>query len=199
MNRISFLRSAGVGLLISLVSASSYYIFNVFLDAYSAWALSISLATFLALLFITRNGSLKQGGISLLLLYAGSCLIALLLAPSIGTLAIFNVLWLWVARSLVWHKHVISSLADLILCGTSLVATVAVGDYTQSAFMTYWSFFLAQSLIIPIVSFCRQQLLGETELNDTKMKTAQTSHDHFERARRNAEKSLQALVRRSNY
>ena len=193
MNYLSFLRSAGVGILISLFAASSFSIVKITLDAYSAWALSISIATFLSLIFMVRKNGLKKGGFSLLVCYLASSLVVLLISPSIAVLAIFNTLWLWITRTVLWHKHAISSVGDLVLSVGSLFIAFAVGAHTQSVFMSFWSFFLAQALIAPTLSFCRQQLSGKNDIVPSYIARTTDNKTQFDQARRSAERALRLL------
>jgi hypothetical protein len=92
---------------------------------------------------------------------------------------------IWLIRSLYFYSSGLSAMADLMLNSLSLVAAVWAARHTGSVFLSFWCFFLTQSLFVFIpVRFSRGS--GATQTRPLHL-------DRFQRAHRSAEAAVRRL------
>ena len=170
----SFIHNAITGLIISAIASGGYQLLRLGFEPYLASSLAITLATGLFILFsfsLKPNADTNnKGQVTLLFSFFASAALILLITPPISVVIILSLLWVWLARSWHCHKSLLVAMIDLALCGFSLSIAISAGAYSQSTFMAFWSFFLTQSMIVPSIEYCRNQLrkdpsLGLSELN----------------------------------
>ena len=170
----SFIHNAITGLIISAIASGGYQILRLGFEPYSASSSAIILAASLFIIFLFNpkpsEETSKKGQVTLLFTFFASAVLMLLMAPPISVVIILSLLWIWLARSWHCHKSLLVAMVDLALCGFSLSIAISAGAYSQSTFMAFWSFFLTQSMIVPSIEYCRNQLrkdpsLGLSELN----------------------------------
>ena len=174
MKSQSFIQNAITGLIISAIASGGYQLLRIGFEPYLASSLAITLATGLFILFsfsLKPNADISnKGQVTLFFTFLASAVLMMLTTPPISAVTIVSLLWVWLARSWQCHKSLLVAMIDLALSGFSLSIAVSAGIYSQSIFMAFWSFFLTQSMIVPSIEYCRNQLrkdgsFGLSELN----------------------------------
>ena len=195
MRNNSFIKSATVGFLISALVTATCWLLTAALDRYSAMALSLSIAATLYLIYLLFAGAQKKGSFSLLAIFLLTTFSLLLSAASLTVLATASVVWISLARSVARRQTILPSLLDLGLSVSSLVAAIFVCIHTQSVFLTFWSFFLCQSLVLPAIKFSRKCFSDQSvDLDIDYTIPSDQARSAFSQAHQNAESAINKLI-----
>ena len=156
---------------------------SIVFNSYFLLKLALASSLFAYLVIVMRSSGKKQGkallGAALvLLLFVGDLL-------SLEVFALFLLLTLWIIRSSLSYRSMISTILDGALVGLAALLSLAVLNYSGSVSKTVWVFFLAQSLSVFIPhSFSKK---GETFIGSAK--------SDFDLALSSANKALREMAR----
>jgi len=142
------------------------------------------------LLWARKN---KRGSILVLCSVLGLAFVGIVLLPTLY-FVLFACLVLWALRSLLWHRCLLSSAADAVLCGAGLILAVISVLHTGSFIAAVWSFFLLQALFVLIPE--RFSFNAGKERVEVAYCTerANVRAEDFERAHRTAENAIAQMI-----
>lgn len=197
MHNLPFLRSVIMALLISAATAVLYLSLSLIVDQVSAIQLCTSAATLAYLVYLLCQADARYGRISTIGAFLTCTLLAAFLWPSTLELAAFNVGFIWLVRAVYFHKHALLALSDLVISVVTFTAAIAAALQSNSIFLAFWSFFLAQAMILPLLNYLFAGFVAQR--NPTRQgASVQVQSDHnqqqFQRAYLNAESALRKLA-----
>ncbi len=187
MKRPGFYEGVLVAVVASVAGAALYGVMATFFNiAFSARAM-LALIGSAYLVYLLARSPKKRGRMTAVLCWALSLFGVWLLDPPFVGVVILLAAVLWLIRSLLYYRSVISSLVDLGLSGFGLVAGLWAFLNSGSLLLALWTLFLVQALfaLIP-VQWSVQGRHANTPANADRA-------DPFMRAHRNAEAALGKL------
>ena len=188
MKAPSFFEGVVVALIASIAGEFVFMVLPWFVASKLAGLLLISLLSISYLIYLLRRSPLKTGRVTLLLVWAATSLIAVVLDGGFLVYLFLQLTFIWLSRSLYFHKGLFGALADLGLHG--IAAAFGVWAYARSGslFLALWSFFLVEALF-PL-------LPGSASSNSSRYQDKSTNNPLFEQAHRSALAALQRLSTR---
>ena len=147
MKTLNFWQGVFVALTASLLGSIVYFALSNLFSADCGIRLVISglaLAYSLYLLSCSRE---RTGRITFMLVFCIAIALLWLLYPALS-LCFWQVLAIWLMRSLYCHSGLLASLADLGLSMLSLAAAFWTLGSTGNLFLSIWCFFLTQALFV---------------------------------------------------
>ena len=190
MKSISFYRGVGVALVLSIVASVCCLVTTMFFGADAAIRITISAVTLGYILHLLNHADAGIGKFSIVSLYVFSAALLLLLWPITLDHALFSVAAIWMVRTLCFHKRFIYALFDLAFSAVSFVAAIAAVLQSHSVFISFWSFFLAQAFILPVLNYYLSKY--SDSLNQSNSSSA--SHQRFYQAHNSAQNALRKLA-----
>ncbi|MCB0322868.1 MAG: hypothetical protein KDD69_04820 [Bdellovibrionales bacterium] len=146
---VSTVVAAPLSMALWLVFGSAYIYLSVFCLAVGYHA------------YLLRRAGRKAGKA-----VVGLCALAVLgaatLFGSLGEAVIVGVAFIWIIRSVFYQRSVISSLADLFLCGLSIGAGAWGFAVSSSVLVAVWCFFLVQAAVALVPTELGRRRSGET-------------------------------------
>jgi len=195
MTSPSFFRGALIALLLSLSASLIYLTTSLILDTNLAIRLTIPATVLGYILFLLSKSDIAFGKLTVVALYVLGTITLLYLWPDIIVYALFYIGFIWLVRAMYYHNHFLSALADLLFTALSFIAALSAIIQSQSIFMSFWCFFLAQALILPILNYAvnRFKATAKTKITGQQEQTVQL----FFKAHRNAQEALVKLAKRA--
>ena len=145
MKRLGFMPALGFALGVSVLGTLLAKILSpLFAGALLARALCTALS-FAYVLFLLARSSQRRGRVSLLAVWCCAALAIALLCPSLLSMSAAHLTLIWLARALLFHKSLLTALADLLLSALSLAAGCWALFATGSLFASLWSLCLVQA------------------------------------------------------
>lgn len=191
MASLSFFRSALIALALSAAASVIYLSATTFFGTDLAIRLTISAVTFGYILYLLGKADVAFGKISFISVYLVSIAAFLYLWPDIVVYALCHVGFIWLVRTVYYHSNFFYALADLVLSVVGFGAALGAVMQSHSVFMSFWSFFLAQALILPALHyfFSKRQPKGSSMAAQN-----QRSQPRFHQAHRSAQEALRKLA-----
>ena len=186
MTSLGFFRSAVVALIISIAAVVLFYCTTILFSNGEAIRLTISAATFGYICYLLSSAEVSFGKLTIVATYLAGTAAMLLVWPDIVLFALFHVGFIWLVRTVYYHNNIFCALADLAFSTVSFIAAVGAVLQSNSVFLSFWSFFLAQALVMPVLHY----LFRKRESDDHKLPAEQG----FYEAHRNAENALRKLA-----
>jgi len=187
MKSATFPEGALLALVSSLVGTISYTALMPVVGGEMAICMIITCLGLGYILYILKRSGERIGLLSTLVLWAVITIAMLLFMPSPFLFLTIQLGLIWIIRSLYFYASVISALADLVLVGFSLMATVWATDQTGSLFLGIWCCFLVNALFVFIPVDMKQR-------NYKSGRLAEQS-DRFQQAYQAAESAFKQILR----
>ena len=195
MSTLSFFRGALVALVLSISASLIYFATTMIFTSDLAIRATISSVTFAYVLYLLSRTDTAFGKLSFVSFYLISSALLLMFWPVTLEHALFSVGFIWLVRTVYYHSNFYYALVDLMFSVVSFMAALGAIAQSHSIFMSFWSFFLTQALILPILHhfFNKGVLFGQQ--NDACQPHGNGSEQRFYQAHNNAK---QALVKLAN-
>ncbi len=193
MTNLPFFRSVIIALLISAATAVLYLSVSLIFDQFTAIQLCTSAATLAYLVYLLGQTKVRFGRVSTIGVFLACTLLAWFISPSILLSAAFNVGFIWLVRAVYYHSSALVALADLVISIVTFTAAIAAAFQSHSIFLAFWSFFLAQAMIVPVLNYVFNKGNRDKDRSSTSAHVNCTEQ-HFQRAYRNAESALRKLA-----
>jgi len=196
MIALSFFRSTLIALLVSATASVLYLSLSLLFDHLVAIQVSSSFATLAYLFYLLSQAEVHFGRVSSVGAFLVCSLLVWFVSPPLLVLSIFNVGFIWLVRTIYFHNNAFLAVADLAFSVIAFTAALAAATQSQSVFLAFWSFFLAQAMIMPVLNFAAKKF---TFGRDTSYPHETENHHQqsFHRAYRNAENALRKLAANS--
>ena len=185
MKRLSFVDALVLALVLSVSGGVTATMLG---PLCSGVLLSRALCTALAfvyVLFLIMRSRLRSGRVSLLATWLLAALAIVLFSPSLLVMVIAHLVLIWLTRGLLFHRSVLSALADLGLCALSLATAAWALLETGSVFISLWCLLLVQAACVLLPARLGNPACAGTEVDD--------NNTRFAHAARAAEQALHAL------
>jgi len=193
MPSISFFRGALAALILSIAAAAIYFCATTLLDSALAIRLTMSAVTLGYLLVLLSNSEVSFGKVSFVSFYIVGAILIIYLWPSTLTYALYHVGYIWLVRTVYYHNSFLPALADLVYSVLSFTAALGAIQQSHSIFISFWSFFLAQALILPVLRhFISEQSSASNERSMAVQNTG--SQQKFHQSHRTAQEALRKLA-----
>ena len=185
MRRLSFIEALVLALVLSVIGGVTA---SMLAPLCSGVLVSRALCTALAfvyVLFLLMRSRLRSGRVSLLTAWLLAALGIVLFSQSLLIMVIAQLVLIWLIRALLFHRSVLSALADFGLCALSLAAAAWSLRETGSVFISLWCLLLVQAacVLLPARLGTPARASAEVDENNTR----------FAHAARAAEQALFAL------
>lgn len=197
MHSLSFFRSAVVALILSISASLIYFSMITLFTNGLAIRITISAVTFGYLLYLLNKKDTEFGKLSFISLYLISSTLLLLFWPVTLEHALFSVGFIWLVRTVYYHNNFFCALVDLVFSVVSFTAALGAIAQSHSIFMSFWSFFLTQALILPILHYFFNKSGGSANDRDGSHSRKSDSERRFYQAHTNAQNALGKLAIRS--
>ena len=145
MKRLGFMPALGFALGLSVLGTLLGKILSPLFDAALLARVLCSALSLSYVLFLLARSGLRRGRVSLLAAWCCAALVIALLCPSLLSMSAAHLTVVWLARALLFHKSLLTVLADLVLSALSLAAGVWALLVTGSLFASLWSLCLVQA------------------------------------------------------
>jgi len=193
MTSLSFLRSVAIALILS-ISASVIYLSMITLFSNDfAIRTTISVVTFGYVLYLLSNADSSFGKLSFISLYIVCASFLLFAWPLTLDHALFSVGFIWLVRTVYYHSNFFYALADLIFSVVCFTAALGAVAQSHSVFMSFWCFFLAQALILPVLHYFFSKQTKRKNC-DVEHSNSDTAEQRFYQAHNNAQNALRKLA-----
>ncbi|MGD8594750.1 MAG: hypothetical protein PVF82_18130 [Gammaproteobacteria bacterium] len=143
----------------------------------------ISGVSFIYLIYLLARSQERVGRITTVVLWVAVTGLAWIAGLPWFLLGVVQVGFIWLVRSLYFYSSVIAALTDLGLTATSVIVAYWAATYSESLFLSIWTFFLMQALFVAIPKQWRAGREEHQLLQD----------DAFQQAFRNAEAAVRKL------
>ncbi len=194
MSSLSFIRSTVVAVLLSIAASAIYYSMTILFSNEFSIRLVISIVTFAYIFYLLTEAEMSFGKLSFGTAYILSTAAMVALNPPLLAFALFHVGFIWLIRTVYYHHYFLLSLIDLVFSIVSFTAAIGAILHSHSLFISFWSFFLTQALILPML----HHLFNKYQNPRLKPHPRNTHSQHdFQQAHRNAEDALHKLARHS--
>jgi len=185
MTRPTFLEGAGVAFAIAVASGVAFVVLVPLFAGTLVLKGTVAAATFAYTLYLLARSGAKAGRVTAVAAWAVTCAVAWWFAPSLLLYLAAQVGFVWLLRSLLFHRGLLAALADLGLTTLGLVAAGWALERTGSVGAAFWTFFLVAACFAFIPPrFPRRP------------STEPTTPDRFQQAHRAAETALRDLATR---
>lgn len=189
MSRPSFAHNTAIGFAVSLLGSVIFYLLQTALPASYSLEIAAAAVCIAYIIALIAKHPRKTGILGVpAVLIMGMFLLAFVTPSAMVTLATLAS-FIWLARSVYHYQSIFCSVADMLLTALSFIAAIAIFSHHESMFLTFWVFFLLQSLAVFIPKSLKQT--GQPPLAD-----ATTADADFNQAQKAAEAALQKLVNR---
>ncbi len=183
-NKVTFTEGVGLALLISITGSVFFSgMISLFSGGFVFKILVMFISSGYIFYLLMRSGE-KSGRITVLSAWLAAMVVNYLLVDSTLLFISIHITSIWLIRSLYYYNSVFSSLADILVSMSSLVAAVVAWNITNSLLMSLWCFFLIQALF----SYIPRQFAGKSD----PIIAYSASEQGFE----NAHKSAQIAIRK---
>jgi hypothetical protein len=182
----TFFEGTGLALIVSIIGAVSFFSLSTLFGSTGVIQLIIAALCLIYVVYLLSRSGERIGRVTVIsawLLIAG---LSWLFVSSLLLYIIIHLGMIWFIRSLYFYSSILSSLADLALTGFSLAVAIWAWSMSQSVFLSFWCFFLVQSLFTLIPKQITKYQNRSTINVDT--------NDPFEYAHRTAEVALHKLT-----
>ena len=184
MKKISFIEGVGVALISSILVASIFSLMSSMYFGDNVLRALISGVSFFYILYLFLRSEERVGQVTTLSIWSALTVFSFIFLSPLIMFIGFQLVLVWLIRSLYFYNSVISALIDLVLISFSLVFSIWAWSSTGSLFLTFWCFFLTQALFIFIPkNYTTKQSLECME-----------DEDNFECAYFSAESAVSKLI-----
>lgn len=194
MTTLSFFRSALVALVLSISASLIYFSSSMFFSSGMAIRLTLSAVTFGYVLYLLSKTNTAFGKLSFISLYLVSSALLLILWPVTLEHALFSVGFIWLVRTVYYHSNFFYALIDLVFSAVSFTAALGAIAQSHSIFMSFWSFFLTQALILPVLHYFFTRRAGLKNTGAHSPASENASEQRFYQAHNNAKNALVKLA-----
>jgi hypothetical protein len=187
MNSIGFWRHAGVGLLLSAVSAVLYHVLAPALGGGTMLRGLLAGLGGCSVILLLRSLRPRHGATVTLSGWAMLTVLLVSFNPALWLWLLSQAVTIWLVRCLYRYDRLLTVVADAALSSFAIALALAVADHTHSLFLSLWSWFLLQSLVVFIPSAPAAHAAHASRAG---------FNDAFEQAHRTAESALRRLAQR---
>lgn len=184
MKNTGFIGGVIVALIFAASGSALFSVLTPFFSGISALRCIISLLTLGYLLYLLMHSPVRVGRVSAFTLALGLSAVSLYWQPPLVLYCLMHVGLIWLVRCCYFHNGLAGALADLGFCAMAFAAAVWAAERSGTLFLSLWSFFLIQALVMPVL---RNRMGGENGLPG--------DDEPFRRAQRSAESALRRLYR----
>lgn len=188
MNRLGFWQGVAAAAVLAVAGGGVTALLLPILGAAGMARLLVPALSLAYLLFLLPKSRVRSGRLTVFAAWAVVSVAAWWLVASFALYLFLHVGFLWLARSLYFHRGIFASLADGALAAGGSLAALLTLQQTGSVLLSIWAFFLLQALFAVIPERLRS---GGREQSESPATT-----DSFEDARRRAEAALHELMAR---
>lgn len=186
MKNVTFAQGVGFALLSSIIATVILLTMSSVFPASSLIRLIIGGIVFFYILYLFSRNDEKTGRLSILLVWLLVTILSLAFVNSLMLFISFQLIMIWLIRSLYFYNSTFSSLTDLCLTGVSLVIVIWVWTISFSIFLSIWCFFLIQALFVFIPEKINKQKI--------ELFSKQKNDNDFEQAYKSAEMAVRKLT-----
>lgn len=187
MSRPTFLEGAGVALVLAVAGGVAFTLLVPLLAGVVVLKGIAAAAGLAYLLYLLTRSGARAGRVTAVAAWALATAAAWWLAPSLLLYLLVQAGVLWLLRSLLFHRGLLATVADLGLTGFGLLAAGWALARTGSVGAALWCFFLVAALFVAIPArFPRRPAANDD-----------APADRFYQAQRTAEAALRELALRS--
>ncbi len=184
MRRPTFMHGVIVAAVLAFVASVVVATLTPFIGLGSVVRLMIPALSFAYILYLLRSSYERTGRITTLSLWSALAIVTWWISPPLPFYVLTHVGAVWLVRSLYFYSGIFPALMDLGLSAFSVSAFVWAVSRTGSVFLATWCFFLVQALFIAIPPAIKKSW-GTSE---------SPGNEPFDRARRQADEALRALI-----
>jgi hypothetical protein len=182
MKTISFFGGVITALILAFCGSVLFAAITPFFS--SVWALKtiISLLTLAYLLYLLGSSPVRIGRLTAFSYDSVVIAVSMYVETSLVLYALLHIGLIWLVRCCYFHNSLSAALADMGLCGLGFAAALWAAESSGTLFLTLWSFFLVQALVMPVVQ--NRFPAGKDAIADD---------ESFRRAYRSAQSALRRL------
>lgn len=185
MTRPTFLEGAGVALALAVAAGVGFVALVPLFAGVLVLKAAVAAATLAYLLYLLSRSGARAGRVTAVAAWAATTLAAWWFAPSLLLYLAAQAGFVWLLRSLLFHRGLLAALADLGLTALGLVAAGWALERTGSVGAAFWTFFLVAACF----AFIPPRFPRRAEVEPA-------TPDRFQQAHRTAESALRALAAR---
>ena len=193
MTSLSFLRGVAIALILSVSASVLYFSMITLFSTGFAIRTTISVVTFGYVLYLLSNAGSSFGKLSFISLYIVCASFLLFAWPLTLDHALFSVGFIWLVRTVYYHSNFFYALADLVFSVVCFTAALGAVAQSHSVFLSFWCFFLAQALILPILHYFFSKYINRKN-NEVKNTNSDNAEQRFYQAHNNAQNALRKLA-----
>ncbi len=186
MSAPTFVRGAGVGLVLSLVGAALFAMITTVVSPGLAMRGLVALLAFAYVLWLLRSSKERAGRIAVMVFWLIAAAASLVLSPPFLLYVLIHAGLIWLVRSLYFYSGIVPAALDLGLSLLAVSAAVWATTWSGSVFLAIWCFFLVQALFVAIPS--------DVTSSERAPAAHPPQHDGFQRAHRAADAALKRLA-----
>ena len=186
MNAPSFWRQLLLALALSVLGVVLHGTLSMILGGSVSIRLTLLAVTMAYVLFLLHSSPARSGRWLAALACLGLAGLLMLLNPALWLWLLLLTGFIWLLRSLQSYNSLIPAAIDALICVLALAAAIATARHSGSLFLSLWSYFLIQALLV---------LLPMTR--PLKPHPAASAEVDFDISYRNAEAALRRLSLRS--
>jgi len=182
----SFLNLILFGLLLSVAATVGLSSAKLLFHPILALNITFAAVSLIYIGYVLFNSPVSTGRMLTMVCVLVAFLGGLLFAPSDTLFAILLVFSIWLIRSLYYHLSFFGAFFDALICLAGYLAAIWALTNTSSWFMTFWCFFLVQSLIAFIPKLQKSNAVEQQKSFD---------NEKFTNAHKNARDAVNTINR----
>lgn len=194
MNALSFIRGAVVAFVLSLAASVIFFSASMFYLQEPSIQITTTLVSFVYILYLLSQTNVSFGKVSSITLYLLAATAVLVWSPSLLVFTLFHLTCIWLVRTVYHHTSFLMALADLSFTAIGFTAAIGAVLQTGSVFMSFWSFLLAQAMVLPIIRYLSAKLGTLPFSLSTHQHPCIDTGNNFQQAHNNAQSALAKLV-----
>lgn len=187
MKQPTVFEGIGVAAITSLAGAAGFSMLAFMMGSGSVFRLMIAMMALGYVVYLLLRSNERVGRVSVITIWSVVAVVNFVLTPSFLLYVVIHLVMIWLVRVLYFYHGVLPALLDLGLTGLSVMTAVWAWVATGSLLLSFWCFFLVQSLFVLIPK--------KLSTNSQQKYTRPESKDRFERAHHAAELAVRKLTR----
>ena len=196
MTRPAFSEGIIVAILVSLTVTIVFTVLSSFFP--TRWLLQALIAAVSVsyVCYLLIRSQERTGRLTVIALWGVITVVTWLFSPSTIISLFVHVGMIWLVRALYYYTSLIVALLDLGLTLFAMTAAIWTLLYTNSLFLSVWSFFLIQAVFVVLPTDLQP---GSSKKNNQVTKQNSHQTDGFEQAYLSAKSALTQIYTRSNH
>jgi len=184
-SNISFIEGIGIAILISVTGSIFFIAMSSLISGGILFKVLVSFVSSAYLFYLLIRSHEKSGKITVLITWLSSLVICFIAIDSALLYLVTHIVAIWLTRSLFYYNSVLSSLVDLLLSASSLIAAIITWQLTHNLILSLWCLFLIQATYIYIPK--------QFSKPNTTHNTISDIEHNFEQAHKSAEIAIRKL------